>query len=266
MIVDVSVVVPCFDCEGTIRRSFESIMNQTKLPKEVIFVNDCSGDSTLDVLLGIQTEYENSSVEIIILDLSFNSGPATARNIGWNKASSSYVAFLDSDDSWHHQKLAVQYNFMLESGAELTGHHVDIMTSSSIESTEYIVDSFKAKKITFNKLLFKNYFPTPTVMIKRNVSSRFPEGAYFAEDYELWLDVTFNKPSFLIPISLCFLHKPAFGSSGLSSKMIEMEKGVHSVFRRLYNKNYISRTKWILVVSFSYIKYLRRLFISKTMK
>lgn len=78
-------------------------MKQTTLPWEIIIVNDCSKDNTLDVLI---ENYQGNNI-VKIYSLPKNSGVSVARNLGWDKATGDFIAFLDADDVWHPSKLEV---------------------------------------------------------------------------------------------------------------------------------------------------------------
>ena len=117
----VSVVIPCYRCADTIARAVTSIAEQTSRPAEVILVDDCSGDDTLATLYELQAEYPQGWVKVI--ESPKNAGPGTARNLGWEAATQAYIAFLDADDSWHPQKIEMQYGWMSKNPeVALTGH------------------------------------------------------------------------------------------------------------------------------------------------
>lgn len=124
MHVPVSVVVPCYCCEGTIERAVDSVMKQTALPAEVLLVDDASPDQgrTLNKLRQLQGRFRDKT-HIEVIALKNNGGPSVARNAGWEAATQPYIAFLDADDAWHPQKLEIQYEWMKEySEVVLTGH------------------------------------------------------------------------------------------------------------------------------------------------
>jgi glycosyltransferase involved in cell wall biosynthesis len=80
----ISVIIPAYNAEKTIRRALKSIENQTLLPNEVIVVDDCSGDRTNEII----REYMKESRLVIRHEIqSTNSGAASSRNSGWNIAS-----------------------------------------------------------------------------------------------------------------------------------------------------------------------------------
>lgn len=89
--VKVSVIIPVYNGENTIKKCIESVLAQTLSDIEIVVVNDGSGDNTLDVL----SEFEEN---IRVLSIN-NSGQGIARNKGIEIASGEYVGFLDADDT-----------------------------------------------------------------------------------------------------------------------------------------------------------------------
>lgn len=127
----ISVIIPCYNSSKTIERAIESVINQTLLPKEIIVVDDCSNDNTLELLNNFKKK--NLKFNIVILSLEKNVGAASARNRAWDIAKYDFIAFLDSDDSWHNKKLEIQYNFMINNPQiVLTGHNCEISQSKMI--------------------------------------------------------------------------------------------------------------------------------------
>ncbi len=104
----VSVVIPTYNRAGTVRRSIDSVLEQSYCPIEVIVVDDGSTDATRDVL----EEYGDRILSIH----QENGGPSVARNTGAGLASGEFIAFLDSDDTWKPAKIARQVRLMLAGG------------------------------------------------------------------------------------------------------------------------------------------------------
>lgn len=106
-----SVIVPVYNAEKYVENSLRSIFSQA-MPistYEVLVVDDCSTDSTLDVVRQLQTEYP---VSLRILRTEENSGPGIARNLGLNEASGEWIVFMDSDDRLSPDTLKTLYNYI----------------------------------------------------------------------------------------------------------------------------------------------------------
>jgi len=96
----VSCVIPSYNRPGYVRTAIESALTQTYSPMEVIVVDDGSTDETPDV-----AESFGERVKVI---RQANGGSAAARNTGIAAASGEFVAWLDSDDAWLPEKIAIQ--------------------------------------------------------------------------------------------------------------------------------------------------------------
>lgn len=106
----VSIIMPSYNTGAFIEESIQSVLNQTYSNWELIIVDDCSTDNTLEILEKINDD------RIIVLKNDKNSGAAVSRNKALKKAKGQWVAFLDSDDLWYPQKLEKQLSFMKRNG------------------------------------------------------------------------------------------------------------------------------------------------------
>jgi glycosyltransferase involved in cell wall biosynthesis len=95
MNIKVSVIVPVHNSQTYLRRCLDSLTNQTLQEIEIILINDCSTDKSLDILKEYEEKY---SQKIILIDLKESKGPGGARNEGINVAKGEYLGFVDSDD------------------------------------------------------------------------------------------------------------------------------------------------------------------------
>jgi len=113
----VSVLIPTYNSEKTICRALSSVFVQTLQPIEIIVVDDGSTDGTVSLVKKFYGELKPGLLKLV--ELGSNHGVYYARNVGWDIASGEFLAFLDSDDSWHPRKLEIQANYMVNH-AELT--------------------------------------------------------------------------------------------------------------------------------------------------
>jgi glycosyltransferase involved in cell wall biosynthesis len=257
----VSVIIPGYNCSQTIERALRSVASQTLKPYEVIFVDDKSQDRTLEVLYELQQELGNEWLKIIQLEK--NSGPSVARNAGWSLANSDYIAFLDADDSWHPQKIEIQYQWMMNhSECVLTGHLIALDSDKNSRAAA-LVSNFQVLPIKKTAFLLKNRFSTPTVMLKRTINLRFDSEQRFAEDYLLWLKVISTYSNvFIIRHELAYIHKAAYGQGGLSEQLWEMEKGELQTYKKIQADGFINQFVYYFLVAFSLAKYVRRLLLA----
>lgn len=255
----ISVIIPCYKSYQTISRAISSVWEQTIRPIEVIVVDDFSNDNkTTNVLKELANLYPVGWIQIV--ELSINKGPGNARNIAWDKASQPYIAFLDADDSWHPYKIEIQYKWM-EANPEvyMTGHaftqYKDHKSIIQVRPEEYTA----FYKVDSKKLLLSNVFSTPSVMLKREIPIRFESEKKYSEDYLLWLEINLGGyQCWRIDLPLTFLHKSAYGESGLSGNLIEMQKGELETYSKIKGKKLINMFELVIYKTFSCAKFLIR--------
>lgn len=259
---DVSVIIPCYNSASIIERAVASVWQQTRKPIEVILVDDCSSDggSTLQVLYKLRDRYPEQWVKVIPVPV--NKGPGNARNTGWDIARGKYVAFLDADDSWHPQKIEIQYAWMNEHPqVDLSGHLYRQVEDSYRPSV--ITNKYKERRINTGQLLFSNYIYTRSVMLKNDIPQRFDYSKRHAEDYLLWLKIAFEGSLiWRLEIPLAFTYKPYYEGDGLSSNLWAMEKGELDTYKQIHTLGYLNTIKFVIYSTFSLAKYLRRLIIT----
>lgn len=252
----VSVVIPCFRCGPTIGRAVASIVDQTQKPAEVLLVDDASGDETWSVLQQLVAGYPGW---VKVLALAQNQGPSAARNTGWDAATQPYLAFLDADDSWHPEKIRIQYGFMRDNpDIDVSGHRC--LWVRLDEPLPQIPDEVMITKISVPDLIFGTRLSTPTIMLKRRIPFRFEVNKRYAEDVHLWRQIACASGKVVrIESPLAFMHKAPYGASGLSAELWPMEKGDLSSLLSLYKAKQISRMLLTLGSTFSLVKYLKRI-------
>ena len=115
----VSVIIPTYDRAETLPDAIDSALEQTVSDLEVVVVDDGSTDDTPSVLASVDDPRVRPVVH------ATNRGANVARNTGIEHARGEYVAFLDSDDRWHPEKLERQLEALEERSAEWVGAYCD---------------------------------------------------------------------------------------------------------------------------------------------
>lgn len=155
----VSCIVPVFNGERYVQQALESIHNQTYEPLEIIVVDDGSTDNTKALVksLEIPVQYIEQT----------NMGPAAARNHGISLANGDFVAFLDSDDLWHQEKLTKQIaRFQSRPEVEVCITHVNHFSDSEMGRKDiqyqgqrrlhnipgYVTQTLMCRRTTFEKV------------------------------------------------------------------------------------------------------------------
>jgi len=266
MNANVTVIIPCWQCKETITRAIDSVYKQSLLPEKVILIDDASGDSTGDFLEQLALIYPKGWIEVI--HLVANSGPGVSRNAGWDMAKTEYIAFLDADDSWHPNKIKLQYDWMLKNkDIDLSCHLTRILLNDSAVSLQNLESILQGYKISKNKLPFKNMIATRSVMLKTNISERFDKKKRLSEDYYLWLKLILSgKRGYFLNETLAYSYKPDFGHSGLTRSLVAMEIAELHTFYQCYKKHLINPFLFLTASLFSLIKFIRRCVMSCIIK
>lgn len=114
----VSIIMPTYKCGKFITESIKSVQGQTYNNWELIIVDDCSQDGTIQIV----QELAGLDNRIHLYQNPNNSGAAVTRNVALKNAKGKWIAFLDSDDLWEPTKLEKQIKFMEEKGYAFTYH------------------------------------------------------------------------------------------------------------------------------------------------
>jgi glycosyltransferase involved in cell wall biosynthesis len=109
----VSVITPVWNAAATLAAAVASVEAQSVADWEMLVVDDGSTDGSR----ALAADLARRDARIRPLGLPGNRGPAAARNAGIGAARGRFLAFLDADDLWHPEKLAVQLGYMAREGA-----------------------------------------------------------------------------------------------------------------------------------------------------
>lgn len=250
----ITVIIPCFRCRETIQRALDSVLAQTWQPAEVLLIDDCSGDDTLQFL----SQLERSHATLVrVIAQTENGGPGLARNAGWAVATQPWLAFLDADDVWHPRKLEIQWT-CLKAHPEvvLCGHGTQLATDGRID--HLVKDALPITRLTLSKMLISNRLPTRSVMLRRDLPFRF-WGRDVTEDYLLWLQViAAGGAAVRMEGCLAYSLRPDFSPGGYSGQLWIHEKRELTALRALRSEGGFSWFAWGVSSFWSVMKFLRR--------
>ncbi len=215
----ISIVVPTYNSEKTIRRAINSVLNQKFKNWELLLIDSFSKDRTIEIINSIKSK------KIKIFYINKKKGLAKARYLGIKKSKGNIIAFLDSDDEWNKNKLSSHYKFYKFKSAKFTCSEYNLIDKKKIKKKI----KHNLKKFNFNYLLSNRPIALSTVMIEKKLAldefKKFLNNNY-AEDYLWWL-ATLRR------IEYCH-----FFQKNLSNIYLEGENRSLSIF-----KNYISLYK-----------------------
>ena len=182
----VSIITPSYNSKRFISETIESIRNQTYQNYELIIVDDCSKDDSWEFIKG----YVSNDSRIRIFQLDKNSGAALARNHGIRQAKGKYLAFLDSDDVWHPQKLEKQVNFMEKNGYNFTFTNYEMMDEQGADLNRQVLCP---PAINYKQLLKNTTIGCLTVMLNIQKLGPVQMPNLQPEDTALWLKILRNN-------------------------------------------------------------------------
>lgn len=179
----VSIITPAYNCINTIKETFESIKAQSFCLWEWIVVEDNSSDGSFDYI----SKLVGTDKRVKLLRTPINSGAAVARNIGIEKASGRFIAFLDSDDLYKPEKLEKQIYFMQKNDFAFSFTDYDVLLKNGTIKQHRI----KRSKIDYKTLLKSNYIGCLTVIYdaKKLGKIYMPIDCEKREDHGAWLDI-----------------------------------------------------------------------------
>lgn len=191
----VSVVIPAYNAATSIATALDSVLAQTfpdfEIPDcEIIVVNDGSEDTELleQVLLPYSSHIRYIKQE--------NQGPSAARNRGIVAARCQYVAFLDSDDFWLPQYLAVQLSFLRNDPSLRLVYSDSLLIRNGISLGRTFERESQVLPVTFDALLEERCtVSTSSTVALRQVlieAGLFDEQLVRCEDFDLWLRMAFR--------------------------------------------------------------------------
>lgn len=252
--ITISVVVPCYNSEQTIERCLRSIFLQSENVNEIIIVDDGSTDHSIDIIKNIVNNADGNIK--LHLHEQKNSGPSISRNKGIELSASTHIAFLDSDDEWYIDHIKVVKSFLNKS------------PDYKIVATKYNnAPSIFSGEIVLKKLLLKNYFFTPCVVLNRKVFLEvkgFNEQMKYAEDFNLWLNIVYKNKGYLLNYIGAgnIINKKTFGERGLSSNLLAMHNGVLNCYQSLYSEKKINLITYMKIKNIEKLKYIRRILLT----
>lgn len=216
----VSVIMPGYNCSRTVERAIESLLAQGYENWELIYVDDKSDDDSVVVVESIK----DSRIKVIVMES--NSGtPVIPRNIAIGEAKGQYIAFLDSDDMWHRDKLSTQINAMRKSGAFACHAYYQ-----RVNQHGEVLNLVKSPQIvTYKMMLSTNYIGNLTGIYDCSKLGKFFQKRIGHEDYLMWLEILSKTDSVGVRFPLgCY----TVSTSSVSSNKFKAMKWHYNVLRK----------------------------------
>lgn len=191
----VSVLITVYNREKYLSDAIESVLNSTFRDFEIIIVDDCSSDKSVE----IAKHYQQIDKRIILHINKKNLGDYPNRNVAASYASGKYIKYVDSDDKIFPNSLGIMVEGM-EKNPE-----AGFAVSTEMESQSLLFTSEEAYKTHFFKRRLLDFGPTGTIIHR----DRFFECGRFKEirnvsDFDFWLRIAMKYPVLELPGKLIF--------------------------------------------------------------
>ena len=232
------MVIPAYNLERYIARAIRSVLAQSRLPEEIIVVDDGSTDDT-----AARVHTFGPKVRYLYQE---HRGQSAARNTGIQAAQREWIAFLDGDDEWLEDYLRCQ--------TELLARHPQLRWSGSnffcYMVTEQrkapLLDPDEARRLLGGKDYFENYFHAfrhrasgsdDTLLVHREVFEQigyFNEQMSFSEDLDMWWRVAYRWPQYGYipePLAIYYLDRP--GTLTESHRYTKLDHNIELLERHL---------------------------------
>ncbi len=177
----VSIIMPAYNAESYIKDSIDSVLSQTHTNFELIVVDDCSRDKTVEVVRGL-----NDS-RIKIVELKENVGTGDARNCGLRATQGQFISFIDADDVWLPKKLEFQLIHMKKTNAPICHTSYAFIDEKGTDIAGYV----QASESVHLDLYMKNTeIGLSTAMVNRKLVGDFAFNPMrLRQDTRLWIDL-----------------------------------------------------------------------------
>jgi glycosyltransferase involved in cell wall biosynthesis len=229
----ISVIIPVYNAELTIKETIESVLNQTFQDFEIIVIDDGSQDRTLETIAKIASQLQQPKIQIFSYP---NAGVSESRNRGLAKASGEFIAFLDHDDLWTPDKLESQLN-------ALKNHPEAVLAYSWTDHCDELGQvTVLGRHITkpgyiYENLLVDNFLDTASNPLIRKLAldevRGFDSTINSSGEWDLWLRLAAKYPFMGIPKTQVF-HRLSKGA--MSANIVSHKQECLEVIERAFNQ------------------------------
>ena len=232
----VSVIMPVYNAEKYIKKTIESIINQTFSDFELLIIDDCGNDSSMEIV----KSFDDSRIKIICNEC--NKGIAYSRNRGLKNAKGKYIALMDDDDLSPLDRLIVEYKY-LEEHEEIDavgGRYCVIDECDKI--IEYSLDTLQNPKFIKASLMFYDPIGNGSMMFRKSVVDEnniiFRDDCLGMEDYLFWIEFSkYGNITNLKDIMLYWRHIQGNETSRVVSEKSELRAKKFAEIQKYALKN-----------------------------
>ncbi|MDH1601215.1 glycosyltransferase family A protein [Empedobacter sp. GD03739] len=248
----ISIVIPLYNKESYIKDTLKMIFNQTFQNFEIVIIDDGSTDN------GPKFIHEFSDRRINFFSKE-NGGVSSARNMGIEKSSFEYIAFLDADDIWTNNHLEIIFNMIVKYDKEADVFVTNFsrkypdgrLIINRLDIKEGIIDDY------FSEVLFKDVIHTSCVCVRKKALDKvghFNTQVSRGEDLDLWIRLNREFKTAYSPIVTEYYLQDAINNS---RKKFPIDKSIvfhlkkekiHTKSEKIYLRNLIIRKSLSLII------------------
>lgn len=246
----VSIITPMFNSEKFILSAINSVLSQTYTNWELLIIDDCSTDNSKRIV----HDCMKHDKRIVYIGTEKPSGsPSIPRNIGINKASGRFIAFLDSDDLWLPNKLEKQISYFKEEKVVIVYSNYEKISEEGISSNRIVL---APKYCSYENLLKGNVIACCTCVYDSYKIGKMYLPNQGHEDYALWLKILRN--GFLARNAGLVLAKYRVRKSSISSNKLNVIFWLYNIYRKNEKKSlFLSIYYTFIALVKSFFKYLK---------
>ncbi len=182
---DITVIIPTYNRERKVCDAIESVLSQSLTPQEIIVVDDGSSDNTSKAL-------QKYADKITLITSGSNLGVSSARNLAIDRCQTTWIALLDSDDTWRCDKLEKQWQFLQANPFYqiMQSQEIWIRNGRRVNPCKH---HSKPQGWIWQQSLQRCMISPSSVLLKRKLLQKydnFDENLPACEDYDLWLRIS----------------------------------------------------------------------------
>ncbi len=240
----VSIIIPYYKKKNYIEQTLKSILNQKYKNFEILIVYDDSDKSDLSFLKTLKKN--DSRIKLVINKKNIGAGKSRNKAIKLSKGK--YLAFIDSDDLWHPDKLKIQVNHMTKNKILISHTSYNI-----IDKNNSLIGYREARRLDYKDLINSCDIGLSTVMIeKKLLKNRHFAKLKTKEDYVLWLKLA--KDNFIFyPIKNTLTSWRSLKDS-LSSSTVQKLIDGYFVYRTFLKQSVIRSLFSLLTLSINFLR------------
>jgi succinoglycan biosynthesis protein ExoO len=224
--MDFSVVIPAYNVSGIIGRAIRSAAAQALPPLEILVIDDCSTDDTVEVVRALGREIPS----VRLLSTPVNGGPSAARNVGLREAKADWIALLDSDDAWKPGRLKRLSEVAAATSADFVADNLVVW--DAVQETEFkpayyelqasqteitLVDMFRADdNFDFSKASFSLMKPICRRKFLADHKLKYNENMKVGEDFMFFVESLFNGARIILIEEAYYIYSMPRAPSGHS--------------------------------------------------